>query len=332
MKTLTFYFNNLKKLGLALLTTCFALSAYSQAPNGINYQAAVRNSSGSLVTNQNVDFKFTIKEGSTTIYSEEHLSVNTSAQGLVNLVIGEGTTLSGTFSDVNWKDGNQESMEIEVDLGSGYVTVGTQDFQSVPYALNNPWVISSAGDLSYIDTNVNSERIKIETTKDLTGVHDLMSLSIPFTSASSAQFIEFERGFIAVARINSDGSSEFQHVELTDTAGFTNAPTPGAMYADNAPMAWGYIDAGSSPSLRIDFGVASVTRNALGDYTVTLDNDWDVAPAIMVTLVNTGNDVLFSEVDLGLSTNSFDVSIREIDNSTFYRDADFMVIVFGRPQ
>jgi hypothetical protein len=322
-----------KSLCLIILFTGFSINTYSQAPDGINYQAVVRDGKGALVKSQLVNIKFTISEGTTTIYSEEHTSVSTSAQGLVNLVIGEGTAQTGTFADVNWSDGLQENLEVEIDLGSGYVSVGTQDFESVPYALNNPWEVQSGGELTYIDTMNNSERIKIETNIDLNFGNDLISVSIPTTSSDDAQYMEFERGSSPVARINSDGSAEFDHVELTDTAGPTNAPTEGTMYADNAPMAWGFI-AGNilGASISNDFGIASVTRNAAGDYTITLDNSWDDNPAIIVTPITAAGDAEIPGVVTSASNNSFDVNIRDGANPSTLTDSNFMVVVFGRPQ
>jgi hypothetical protein len=54
-----------------LLTITFA-----QAPQGFNYQATVRNSSGELIINQNVNFKFNVMQNKTTsvpVFSETHL-------------------------------------------------------------------------------------------------------------------------------------------------------------------------------------------------------------------------------------------------------------------
>jgi hypothetical protein len=137
----------------------------------------------------------------------------------------------------------------------------------------------------------------------------------------------------SVAKINSDGSSEFKHVELTDTAGPTNAPTEGTMYADNAPMAWGFI-AGNilGASISNDFGIASVTRNAAGDYTITLDNSWDDNPAIIVTPITAAGDAEIPGVVTSASNNSFDVNIRDGANPSTLTDSNFMVVVFGRPQ
>jgi hypothetical protein len=110
--------------------------AFAQAPQGFNYQATVRNSSGALVVNQNVNFKFNLMQNSPTsvpVYSETHY-VPTDDLGAVNLVIGQGTETTGTFSAINWGSGNYY-MGIELNTGNGYVAMGTTQLLSVPYAL-----------------------------------------------------------------------------------------------------------------------------------------------------------------------------------------------------
>lgn len=314
------------------------LSVFAQAPDGINYQAAIRDGNGTLVKNQLVNIKFTVSEGISAVYVEEHTSVSTTAQGLVNLVIGEGTALTGNFADINWMDNNQENLEVEVDLGSGYVSVGTQDFESVPYALNMPNQFfeksnSLQNGISYIDTlRVPSQKVFIATNRLRSG-SDLLTLEVPDSTSGNAQFIELQRGNSVEARINTDGSSEFQHVELTDTAGPTNAPKEGAMYADNAPMAWGYVSVFSNTArLDNDFGIASVTRNGTGDYTITLDNSWMGEPAIIVTPITASGAAEVPGINIGISNNSFDVFIRDGANPSTLKESNFMVVVYGRPQ
>ena len=118
-------------LALVVMTTINA-----QAPQGFNYQATVRNSSGALIVNQNVNFKFNVLQNSATgtiVYSENH-SVTTDDLGQVNIVIGQGTATTGTFSTINWGTGNY-FLGIELNTGSGYVTMGTTQLMSVPFAL-----------------------------------------------------------------------------------------------------------------------------------------------------------------------------------------------------
>jgi len=125
----------MKKL-YTLLALVLTLITFAQAPQGFNYQATVRNSSGALILNQNVNFKFNIMLNSATslpVFSETHLAP-TDDLGQVNLVIGQGTATTGTFSTINWGTGNYY-LGIELNTGSGYVAMGTTQLLSVPYAL-----------------------------------------------------------------------------------------------------------------------------------------------------------------------------------------------------
>jgi hypothetical protein len=108
----------------------------AQAPQGFNYQATVRNSSGELIINTNVYFKFNVIQGSQTavpIFTETHY-VPTDDLGQVNLVIGQGTANTGIFSELDWSLGSYY-LGIELDTGNGYVAMGTTQLLSVPYAL-----------------------------------------------------------------------------------------------------------------------------------------------------------------------------------------------------
>ena len=125
----------MKKL-FTLLALVITLITFAQAPQGFNYQATVRNSAGTLIVNQNVNFKFNIMLNSATslpIFSETHLAP-TDDLGQVNLVVGQGTATTGTFSTINWGTGNYY-LGIELNTGSGYVAMGTTQLLSVPYAL-----------------------------------------------------------------------------------------------------------------------------------------------------------------------------------------------------
>ena len=119
---------------------CLAIASLSQlqaqAPQGFNYQATVRNSAGDLIINTNVYFKFNVIQGSQTavpIFTETHY-VPTDDLGQVNLVIGQGTANTGTFSELDWSQGSYY-LGIELNTGSGYVAMGTTQLLSVPYAL-----------------------------------------------------------------------------------------------------------------------------------------------------------------------------------------------------
>ena len=125
----------MKKL-YTLLAFVITITTFAQAPQGFNYQATVRNSSGALIVNQNVNFKFNIMLNSQTsvpVFTETHY-IPTDDVGQVNLIIGQGTATTGTFSAINWGTGNYY-LGIELNTGSGYVAMGTTQLLSVPYAL-----------------------------------------------------------------------------------------------------------------------------------------------------------------------------------------------------
>jgi uncharacterized protein (TIGR02145 family) len=126
----------MKKL-FTLLACIATMATFAQAPQGFNYQATVRNNSGQLLLNQIVLVKFNILQNSSTgdiVYSETQ-TANTDDLGQINLVVGQGTAPTGTFSAINWGSGSYY-LGIELNTGSGYVAMGATQLMSVPYALN----------------------------------------------------------------------------------------------------------------------------------------------------------------------------------------------------
>ena len=128
----------MKKILLSVAAFLVVMQLSAQTPQGINYQAVVRNTAGAVLPNTNVGMKVSIRQNSPTgtiVYSES-FTPTTSAIGLVNFVIGQGNVLSGTFSGINWGTGTY-FCEIAVDVagGTNYTVLGAQQFMSVPYAL-----------------------------------------------------------------------------------------------------------------------------------------------------------------------------------------------------
>ena len=154
-----------KLITLVLLVITIITSA--QAPQGFNYQATVRNSSGALIINQNVYFKFNIMLNSSTslpVYSETHY-VPTDDLGQVNLVVGTGTATIGTFSSINWANGTYY-LGIELNTGTGYVSMGTTQLLSVPYALyantagNSQATVLNLANILTVNNSANNLQIK----------------------------------------------------------------------------------------------------------------------------------------------------------------------------
>jgi|GEM_PF-1155731 len=122
--------------GLSLWLVFLASFAMGQAPLGINYQGIARLADGSPLVASNIGIRVAITSGpnGTVNYSEEH-HVTTNEFGLFILVIGQGQS-SGSLSDVDWSTGNQWlQIELSENDNGSYVTVGSQQLLSVPYAM-----------------------------------------------------------------------------------------------------------------------------------------------------------------------------------------------------
>ncbi|MFN3852235.1 MAG: hypothetical protein ACK4NY_22560, partial [Spirosomataceae bacterium] len=111
---------------------------HAQTPQGISYQAIARNSSGNALVNQSISVRFNILNSTpngSSVYSETH-STTTNQLGLFNLIVGNGTPQSGTFSGIDWATGSKFLLvEIDPTGGSNYINLGTTQMMSVPYAL-----------------------------------------------------------------------------------------------------------------------------------------------------------------------------------------------------
>lgn len=123
---------------LLCLFTAVIPSAEGQAPTRMNYQAVIRDGSGELLKGKNVRTRVSVlakTETGTAVYVETHDAV-TNANGLVTLVIGGGTVVSGNISTVNWGDGPYFiRTETDPNGGNNFSLAGTSQLLSVPYAL-----------------------------------------------------------------------------------------------------------------------------------------------------------------------------------------------------
>jgi hypothetical protein len=125
-------------LGLLMLFA-FVNSTFAQVPQGFNYQAVARNSSGFILQSTALGVKLSIHQGSaggTVVYSERH-TPSTNQFGLFTVTVGQPTSvLSGTFSTIDWSTGNYW-LQVELDVlgGTTYTDMGTSKLQSVPYAM-----------------------------------------------------------------------------------------------------------------------------------------------------------------------------------------------------
>ena len=128
----------MKKIYLAILFLLIVKIGVSQMPQKFSYQAVLRGSTGQIIADKAVKVRLSFLSGGTlgtSVYVEDHL-VTTSSIGLINIKAGDGTIVSGTFSGINWSQGNiWLKVELDQNLSGTFDLVGSSELLSVPYAL-----------------------------------------------------------------------------------------------------------------------------------------------------------------------------------------------------
>ncbi len=155
----------MKKI-ILLLTLSFSLLNFANAqtpPNAFNYSAVARNAAGQPIASTTIGIQVSILKTSplgASQYSENHF-VNTDAFGLFNLVIGAGAVQSGSMATIDWSNDNYY-LKVGMDAagGTNFLTMGTTQLLSVPYAMyaksagsvNGITItsVSAAGDTLYL--------------------------------------------------------------------------------------------------------------------------------------------------------------------------------------
>ncbi|MFW5879478.1 MAG: hypothetical protein ACOCUV_01505 [bacterium] len=129
----------MRKLFTILVAVSLTVSVLAQAPGKMSYQAVVRNSSNTLITNQQVGMQISILQISasgTAVYVERQTPTSND-NGLVSIEIGDGTVLSGDFTAIDWANGPYYiKTETDPTGGTSYTITGTSQLLSVPYALH----------------------------------------------------------------------------------------------------------------------------------------------------------------------------------------------------
>ncbi|MCI4670071.1 MAG: hypothetical protein MRZ79_18180, partial [Bacteroidia bacterium] len=127
---------NIKHLLLSFLVMLIGSVTLAQqvVPQGITYQAAIRDQATGAIITGNVDMRFTILRNTSLVYQEvENLTPN--VFGIVRHVVGTGIATNGDFSTIDWSQGTLTlKVEIDRDNSGTFINMGTTVLRTVPYA------------------------------------------------------------------------------------------------------------------------------------------------------------------------------------------------------
>lgn len=142
----------MKKINLLLAFVILTISgAFAQTPQQFKYQAVLRDAGGSIMASESVNVNVKIMKTTadgTEVFSEDHNGLTTTAQGLININVGETEDLSV----VNWGD---DIYFLKITVNG--VEMGTSQLLSVPYALNAGnayWSKKADGEIYFDQHNV----------------------------------------------------------------------------------------------------------------------------------------------------------------------------------
>ena len=195
---------------IALLLVNFVLTALllqpsttfaQQGPASLNISGGLFNSSGTPITNSNVNFKIEVYDKSATclMYSEQHLGVDLSTtKGAFSLIIGSGTSMTNVLE-------------------------GTTAFDSKLF--ENPGAVAAfTGCPSGLTLNAGDTRL-IRVSYNLGSGYIAMTPDIPLTSSAYAMVAETLGGHSASEFILSNVNSSLSQANVEYAFSNTNWPT-----------------------------------------------------------------------------------------------------------
>ena len=188
--------------GLALALALVTSAAFAQSgPNSLNISGGLFNSSGTPITNSNVNFKIEVYDKNATclMYSEQHLGVDLSAtKGAFSLIIGAGTSITNVLE-------------------------GTTSFDSKLF--ENPGAVAAfTGCPSGLTLNAGDSRL-IRVSYNLGSGYVAMTPDIPLTSSAYAMVAETLNGHSASDFVLTNVNSSLSQVNVEYAFSNTNWPT-----------------------------------------------------------------------------------------------------------
>ena len=225
-----------KKILLSVFVLVSIISTFGQAPEKMNYQGVLRNSSGELIKSTTISIRISLLEGSasgTEVYSETH-TVSTSSYGQFSIQIGTGTLEYGDFTTINWASGTIY-LKTELDeTGNGsYTEFSAVQLVTVPYALyanevankddadadpgNEIQDLDLTNNILTITNNSSATSINLASYQGTNTDEQELNLSGTDLSITGGNTIDLSPIQDGVDDADNDATNEIQDISLTGT-------------------------------------------------------------------------------------------------------------------
>jgi len=315
----------MKKLLFTSALIALVITSYSQAPNAFNYQAVIRDNSGSVISNQNISLRVNIMKGTESgesVYTEIHL-VNSGDLGIINLIIGEGNVIGGSIADIDWgSDSYLLKVEADLNAGTNYESLVESRLLSVPYAL---YATSSGVSGSLTELKVDY----ITSTPSCNGESD-GSVLLSVTGGKPPYLLEWSNGESSNSLENIKSGT--YSVTVSDDAGqfvsrqiILSEPSPlSVSFSANDITCNGYNDGHIIASVNGGNGgyvfawsngetSSSLYNCTPGDYTLTVTDSKNCTANSSISLIEPAQIVIVASVTdvtcFGENTGSIDIVV-----------------------
>lgn len=301
------------KLTLAFLLLTAMI--FAQSPRLINYQGVLRGKDGLPVPDQSIGIQFEVLQGATnpTVAFSETQSIKTNSLGMILTQIG----LVNNLSTLSWKNGPY-ALRVSVDVqgGSNYVPLSTQQIVGVPYAFHASTVPGSytastnvldiGGNTFTLASTPNTTIFPLGIASVTTAATNSIILDVPtpsFTASGpvtiTGAYPNFTLSSPPVTTITAAGIAS---VSSAGTNSF-NVGVPSPSFTANGPVSI----SGTYPNMTVTAPpTTSVSGNGIVSVTAPSTNSYVVSvPQTSITVTNTAGTGAVSTA----GTNSFNINI-----------------------
>ena len=149
-----------KLLLVIALMLCCATTMFAQNDK-ISYQAVVRSADNHLVVNTDLTVTVSLanSENGPVVYKETH-AVTSNMNGLISLLIGDGTPVDGSWADIQWSNA---WVTADIACGGTHIATHKMPLNAVPYALQ-------AGYADSVNTDVIANYLATHTVPGVSNV------------------------------------------------------------------------------------------------------------------------------------------------------------------